>query len=488
MTDTLTRLKTIYRRVYPRLPIAFQNVALSTVGWHNDITVRGRGFARLLDEYEARTFADSRDIQELRDARLKAFLLHAYETVPYYRELFDRARLHPQDVATLSDLAPIPITSKADVQERQSEFLSSSIPRRRWKHVSTSGSTGSGLVVTTTLEAVQEQWAVWWRYWRWHGIERGTRSGLLGSPSAVPVRQQTPPFWRYNRAGHVLVYSSLHTSSDNIRYYVEELRRRKPPWLEGLASQIALIASYLIETKSDLGYEIRWVTTSSENLLPQHADLIEKAFGVRPRQHYGMVEAIANFSECDKGKLHVDEELGAVEFIPVSGNLYRVVGTNISNPAMPLIRYECNDHVTIDPGESCFCGRPGRVVTRVDGRQEDYVVLRNGVRLGRIDRIFLSTPNVREAQIRQEKIGEITVLVRRGTRYTREDEAHLSSEIVKTIHDGSKISIEYVDEIKRTDSGKLRLVVSSVPPEDVAGYEVLPPPRLSAIGRGGNDP
>lgn len=83
MADALTRLKTIYRRVYPHVPIALQNAALSTVGWHNNITVRGRGFARLLEEYEARTFANTGDIQELRDVRLKAFIRHAYETAPY---------------------------------------------------------------------------------------------------------------------------------------------------------------------------------------------------------------------------------------------------------------------------------------------------------------------------------------------------------------------------------------------------------------------
>lgn len=159
MEDALTQLKAIYRRLYPHFPIALQNAAQSTVGWHNEITVRGRGFARLLEEYEARTFTDPDDIRELRDARLRAFLLYAYQAVPYYRELFDQAGLHPQEVSTLSELASLSVTSKADVQERRSEFLSRSIPRRRRKLLSTSGSTGSGLTVATTLEAVQEQWA-----------------------------------------------------------------------------------------------------------------------------------------------------------------------------------------------------------------------------------------------------------------------------------------------------------------------------------------
>jgi len=126
-------MESIYGRVYPRLPVALQNAALGTIGWHNDLTVRGRGFTRLLGEYEARTFADPGAVRELRDARLRAFLLHAYETVPYYHELFDQAGLHPREISTLEDLASLPITSKADVQERRSEFLSSAVPRRRWK-------------------------------------------------------------------------------------------------------------------------------------------------------------------------------------------------------------------------------------------------------------------------------------------------------------------------------------------------------------------
>ena len=373
------------------------------------------------------------------------------------------------------------------MQERRSEFLSSGVSRRRWKLLSTSGSTGSGLIVTTTLEAVQEQWATWWRYWRWHGIERGTWNGILGNPRVISPHQQVPPFWRYNRAGHEIAFSSLHTSSKNIPYYVAELRNRKPPWLSGLASQLALIASYLVETKTDLGYEVRWITTSSENLLPQQLNLIEQAFGVRPKQHYGMAEAAANISECEKGKLHVDEESAATEFVLITGNRYRVVGTNIANPAMPLIRYECNDHVTIDPEASCSCGRPGRVVADIDGRKEDYVALKNGVRLGRLDRIFENLPNIREAQIRQEKIGEILFLVRPGKRYKKEDEARLRAQIAKTIYDGSHIEIEYVDDIERTARGKLRFVVSSIPAEDVVGYEVLPPPSLSALAGGGID-
>jgi hypothetical protein len=104
-----------------------------------------------------------------------------------------------------------------------------------------------------------------------------------------------------------------------------------------------------------------------------------------------------------------------------------------------------------------------------------------------LDRKFVNLPNIREAQIRQEKIGEKLFLVRPGKRYKKEDEGHLRAQITKTIYDDSHIEIEYVDDIERTARGKLRFVVSSILAEDVVGYGVLPPPSLSALAGGGID-
>jgi hypothetical protein len=90
-------------------------------------------------------------------------------------------------------------------------------------------------------------------------------------------------------------------------------------------------------------------------------------------------------------------------------------------------------------------------------------------------------------QIRQDKLGEIQFLIRPEALYKKEDEIRLRAEIEKTIYDGSHITIEYVDEIERTARGKLRFVVSTVPAEDVVGYEILPPPSMSALGSSGVD-
>jgi len=258
------------------------------------------------------------------------------------------------------------------------------------------------------------------------------------------------------------MFSAYHMSPTNMGDYVDELRRRRPPWLHGYPSLLVLLAAYILESGADLGYKVRWVTTGAENLLPQQADVIERAFGVRPKQHYGMAEAVANFSECEYGALHVDEDFAAVEFIPNSdGPGFRVIGTNFTNLATPLLRYDVQDIVTLTEGK-CPCGRPGRIVSHIDGRYEDYIILKNGTRLGRMDHIFKDMVNVREAQIYQKIPGEIIIRVVRGPKYTEANEKTLFQETRKRVGSDTKIYIEYVDHLKRSKTGKLRFVISEI--------------------------
>ena len=353
--------------LYLKLPIPLQHVICSLEGWRIQRWRFGGSFLALLREAESRTFWSVEQIRAYRDQRLRAFVQHCAHTVPFYRRRFREYGISPEDIQTLEDLQRLPILTKEEVQDYYSELVSEAVPKQQQIITHTSGTTGAGLRFATTRRAIQEQWAIWWRYRRWHGIQPGTWCAHFGGRSVVPISQTKPPFWRYNYPGRQILFSAYHMSPDNLRYYVGELRRRRPPWLHGYPSLLALLASYIIEKEIELGYQVRWVTTGAENLLPQQADLIRRAFGVQPRQHYGMAEAVANISECEYGNLHVDEDFAAVEFIPNPyGTGYKVIGTNFTNLATPLIRYDVQDVVELSD-ERCPCGRPGRVVKQIDG-------------------------------------------------------------------------------------------------------------------------
>jgi len=180
------------------------------------------------------------------------------------------------------------------------------------------------------------------------------------------------------------------------------------------------------------------VTTGAENLLTQQAQLVERAFVVKPIQDYGLTEGVRERLRVRARALHVDEDYAVVEFILLGDGLHRLVGTNISSSTTPLLRYESQDHVTLEEGSSCRCGGPGRVIERIDGRLEDYVVLRNGARVGRMDHVFKDMLNIVEAQIRQVTPGELTIRVVRGEKYGDADEEDAAPRDCKRVRYGGE--------------------------------------------------
>jgi phenylacetate-CoA ligase len=458
-----SRLKSIDPEgVYLRLPIRVQHLGCSFIGWRIERTRYAGAFPKILADAQERTHWSGENIRAFQSRRLIEFVALAEKTT-FYRKRFQLAGIGASDIKSIDDLSKCAILTKEEAQE-YCQGAVPPVPKDETHIVHTSGTTGGALRFPVTMRATQEQWAIWWRYRGWHGLRRGTWCALFGGRSVVPPWQEEAPFWRLNYPGRQIVFSGYHMNSKNLPKYVDELRRRRPPWIHGYPSLLAVLAAHMIDTGQDFGYDLKWITIGAENLLPHQTAVIERAFGLKPIQHYGLAEGAANISQCELGTLHVDEDYAAVEFIPLGRDgLHRIIGTNFTNPATPFIRYDTQDLATILDERSCACGRPGRVVERIDGRRDDYVLLRDGTRLGRMDHIFKDMVNIHEAQIHQARPGEMTIRVVRGRAYREEDEQTLLREAVKRVGGGTEVRIEYMDALPRSSVGKLRFVVSELP-------------------------
>jgi phenylacetate-CoA ligase len=446
-----------FERLYGGLPPSVQHLVCSAEGFRLQRARFGRGFTQLLREAEATSGLAAAEIDALRAGLFREFVSDAsigsafYRTQPAFRAAAAGHPFHADD---------LPILEKPVVQARASAIARGDV--RQTATASTSGSTGTGLRFPVTAQAVRQQWATWWRFRGWHGIGRDEWCGYFGGRPVVPIGQIKAPFWRYNVPGRQVLFSGSHLSADTWTAYVAELAGRRLAWLHGYPSLLALLAGYLVEHRRSIGYQVRWVTTAAENLLPAQADVIERAFGVRPRQHYGMAEGAANASECPQGRLHVDEDFAFVEFMPVERHMgYRIVGTNVTNRAFPLIRYDVGDVAQVS-GQTCDCGRPGRIIDAIDGRREDYVVLPNGALVGRLDHIFKDQVRVREAQIYQPDVSCVVLRLVGARDFTSRDEQALISKARTWLGDALRIETEHLDALPRTPAGKLRFVVSDL--------------------------
>ena len=397
-------------QIYNSLPTSYQNIACSIEGLRIKRERYGGNFYQLLREAESRSNWSNEEIVAYRNNRLKQFLKHCQDNIPFYRDYFRNNDLDYRDINSLEDLTSLPIITKRDINENLALFTNNKLSRRKVVTMHTSGSTGSPLHFYTTKDAIRELWSIFWRYRRWHGIDFNTWGAYLVGRAVVPIENKKSPFWRVNIPGKQFLMSGLHLNRGTSIHYLHELKKRRIKWIYGYPSLIALLAQYKIAENYDLDYPVKWITVNSENLLPDQKNLIEKAFGVKPIQLYGMAEAVANFSECPEGSLHVDEDLSAVEFIKLDNiDGYKVVGTNYSNFATGFVRYEVNDVCKLSDNH-CLCGRPGRIITSIEGREGDYIVVRDGNAFTRISPMILYRPFTNSKNIIEGQVGHCYIV------------------------------------------------------------------------------
>ena len=145
-----------------------------------------------------------------------------------------------------------------------------------------------------------------------------------------------------------------------IHEIVKQLNELQPAMFSGYASALGLLAQEQLEGRLNIHPSI--VISSAEPLSDDNRELIQKAFGVPPRNNYGCSEAGVIGYECNHGKMHINADW--IIFEPVDANHNpvpagqlsdRTLITNLANRVMPIIRYELGDRVNLLT-EQCDCG------------------------------------------------------------------------------------------------------------------------------------
>jgi phenylacetate-CoA ligase len=451
-------------QLYAHAPVWAQHALCSVEGLRLRALRYPPGFDDLVRQAQARLRWTAWQRAADRRARLRAMLVHAGQHVPYWRELFARVGLRPERVQHEDELSLLPLLTKDVIIREGARMWAERVPARAGEAVTlaTSGTTGAGLRLRASRAALRQQWAVCWRYRLANGLPRGTWCAQLGGRVVVPQQQQGGPLYRINAAGRQLLLSGYHLGPHSAGEYLAQIRRRRIPWIHGYPSLVVLLAQAALAEGVRLP-ALRWVTLASETVTAAQRRTIAEAFDLAPLEHYAQTEAVANASQGPDGRLRLDDDFSVVELLPscerseAGPAALRVVGTSLDNWHQPFLRYDTGDLVVLDPADDDQA--PGRALLDIDGRQEDYVELGSGARVGRTDHVFKTLTFIREAQIRQRVPGAIEIHVVPRDAWTPAHEAALRREVALRLGHDLAVAVVRAERLPRTPRGKLRLVV-----------------------------
>lgn len=461
--------KPLLAYLYRCAPCSLQNLLTSSYGLKKLMIERNSRFKRFRDSLmESEHFSTDR-LQNLQDEKLRHLVAHAVENVPFYAQVFRERGLSPKDVRCAQDLRKLPLLNKATITARMNDLIAQNADRSGmiWNH--TSGTTGRplGLYVDRTVE---DMWnALLYRHRTWGGFHYDGLRVTMGGHVVVPFEAKRPPFWRYNFPGQQVHFSTFHLSDQNLPHYARRLRTLDAQVIDGYPSAIYILARYLVEQGIEV--PLKAVFVASEPLYDHQRSAMEKAFGCKIFNIYGLAERCCSSGECEKheGNHHHMEE-SIVEILdqngqPVrEGELGEIVGTSLVNFTMPLLRYRTGD-VGAFQSKPCSCGRGLRLMTAVQTKKEDIIVTPDG---RYISPSVLTHPlkplhGVEKTQIVQEDRINFQIKMVKGPRSLSN---HELKELLVAMQDRlgkeAKIRIEFVEDIPLTSAGKFRFVISHV--------------------------
>ncbi|QES53189.1 phenylacetate--CoA ligase [Streptomyces venezuelae] len=410
------------------------------------------------------------ELAALQLTRLRATLHRAYEKVPFYRQAFDKAGVHPDDCRSLADLSLFPLTTKADLRD-QYPFGMFAVPRSQVRRIhASSGTTGRPTVV-------------------------GYTEGDLATWADVVARSIRAAGGRPGQIIHIAYGYGLFTGGLGAHYGAERLGCTVVPASGGMTDrQVRLI--------EDFRPEVIMVTPSymltlldemeRQGIDPRTTSLRTGIFGAEPWTEamrreieerldidavdiYGLSEVIGpgvaqEFAETKDG-LHIWEDHFYPEVVdPLTGAVLpegepgELVFTSLTKEAMPVIRYRTRDLTRLLPGTA----RPAfRRMEKITGRSDDMIIVRGvNVYPTQIEEVLLRTPGLApHFQLRLTREGRMDALTvrveaRRETDAARRQDA--AAAVVRAVKEGVGVSVrvEVVDpETLERSVGKIKRLV-----------------------------
>ena len=412
------------------------------------------------------------ELLTIQNRRLQAMIAHAYDTVPYYREVMDAAGSQPRDFNTAADLQRLPVLSGEQVAAAPDRFLSLRYTERNGLEIHSSGTQGKPKPIRHDAASLFLALAHGHRervvLARFVGRKFGYREMSVVRSSSVSLQLRRFYAAQSWMPRHLDFQRDVLPADEPFDAAVERINRFQPDVVRGYGSHLGSLFRWAWERRRPLSGP-KVVLYGADPMPDADRSVIEDRLGIPVLSSYQAVEALRLGFQCEQRQgFHLDIDQVAVwvrgeDGKPVEpGERGDLILSNLTNHATVLLNYRLGDVVSSGQ-RPCPCGRNLPTVDRIEGRCDDAVLLPDGQTRHSLVvlRPLFRVPGLVQVQVIQEELRRfrLRVVCADGTDWQlAQQQLHVAMHAM--LGPDIVVESERFDAIPPEPSGKVRAVVS----------------------------
>ena len=341
-----------------------------------------------------------KQIQDYQLEKLQETLTLVTSKSRFYKRLYSGIE---GKITCLKDLLKLPFTTPEDLKEHPLDFMC--VPQNDVNRIVTlqsSGTTGQPKRLFFT-EADQELTIDFFQHGMLTLVDPGDRV-LIMLPGETPGSVGDLLRLGLERAGVTAVVHGLVT---NPQEALEQIQREEINVIVGIPTQLLSLARLKDSNDSSVPLSLKSVLLSTDYVPRAIVQELERAWGCKVFNHYGMTEmGLGGGIECEGFcGYHLREADLYFEIIDPSsglpvleGQLGEVVVTTLTRLAMPLIRYRTGDMSRFIPG-LCACKTVLKRLELIKSRDRVYLNQSDYLTMADFDEALFMLDNVLDFEV-----------------------------------------------------------------------------------------
>lgn len=397
------------------------------------------------------------EIQAWQFTKIRELVRHAYNQVPFYRKIYSAIGFAPDDLKTWDDFYRLPIITKDQVIAHYPDQMIAADADRGTLIISrSSGSSGKVMDIAYDAKATSLY------------ILAGLRLYQMGfkyQPWHKQLYVYTSPYPLNSLLG--LYPLKFVSTLMPVRQIIDAAIRFKPDLLVCYPSHLWQIVQEM--TASDRQkIRLRCISVNSEMSMQKERDTLAAFFDCRVLDEYSSEELTRIASQCRHKNYHIFEDINYLETVSQTGDSGIIVGTNLHNKAMPMIRYQQNDIGTISV-KPCDCGWHFRQLSQLQGRKNDHFIMPSGKILSSgflldatYDMVLRHRDAVKDFCLIQDTHHLIRLQIVPDKGWREEIAQAISAQLVTFFEPDVTLTIQNVEICEKTQTGKRNPIISYV--------------------------